>query len=500
MPSSGLTSTTTYRRYAQDGLCNTTPTVSIGEWSVEVKALPVIVCPSNIMINTSADGLGDCKGTASWTHPTLPNEACLPASLHLSLNGGTSVAVQPGATQTQALDVGVNTLQYHYLDSGNNSSQCSLQITVLDNETPVLTCPAETTLNLLGQPTLTLNLNMLGTATDNCAISSSMVSPNVVSIAQLGQSIPVMVTATDEAGITAVCSTMVRISGLPAGWATPPNSGTGSSSIEFNPATGVWNGTSTGFTTGSPYTQDRPMLAARQLCGNGSITVLVSGLQGVPSFAGIAMRESNAANAKKVQMMLNGTSNFLRREIRYVTGGQAFPSDVMNPSSRSWLRIERTGNVFRGYTSANGVNWWFVMQVVVPMNSCIDVGLVLINMQSNFAGNVTFEQVVVTGADSGPTISAPTTYLDREDEAILDAVVYPNPGTGIVHIDLLQYIGRPVELSVFDNQGRFISSRKLEKCSGETEIFDLMDKPSGVYTLRISTPGFPEITKLVVIR
>ena len=38
-PPAGLTSTTSYRRYANDGTCNTTPTVSTGTWTVTVYAL-----------------------------------------------------------------------------------------------------------------------------------------------------------------------------------------------------------------------------------------------------------------------------------------------------------------------------------------------------------------------------------------------------------------------------------------------------------------------------
>jgi hypothetical protein len=464
------------------------------------KSLPVIVCPSNMMINTSNDGLGDCMGTATWIHPDFPNDACLPAQLQMNVDGGALEVVLPGATRTQSLEVGVHTITYQYVDIGSNTAQCSFQITVLDDELPILNCQTDTTVNLNGQATLPLSLTLLGSVTDNCSLPTTTIFPNIITAAQLGQSIPVQVMASDQAGNIAVCNTVVRVNGLPAGWSTPPNGGPGLPSLTFNPASGVWNGSSTGFTAGSPYTNDSPMLASRTLCGNGTITVKVSGINGIPSFAGIAMRESAAPNAKKVQMMINGTSNFLRREVRYVTGGQAFPSDVMNPIFRSWLRIERLGSVFRGYTSANGVDWWFVMQVVVPMNSCIDIGLVLINMQPNFPGFVTFENVVVTGADAGPTISAPITYMDQEDESMLDAWVYPNPGTGLVNIDLSKYAGRPVDLAVYDNQGRFVLSRAIDNSSGATAIFDLSDKPSGVYTLRIFTPGFSEVTKRIIIR
>lgn len=39
-PPAGLTSTTSYRRYAKDNTCNTTPTVSTGTWTVTVQSIP----------------------------------------------------------------------------------------------------------------------------------------------------------------------------------------------------------------------------------------------------------------------------------------------------------------------------------------------------------------------------------------------------------------------------------------------------------------------------
>ncbi|WP_293891730.1 T9SS sorting signal type C domain-containing protein, partial [Flavobacterium sp.] len=41
LPPAGLTTTTSYRRYAKDGTCNTTPTVSLGTWTVTVDATTV---------------------------------------------------------------------------------------------------------------------------------------------------------------------------------------------------------------------------------------------------------------------------------------------------------------------------------------------------------------------------------------------------------------------------------------------------------------------------
>jgi hypothetical protein len=66
LPPAGLTTTTSYRRYAKDGICNTTPTVSTGTWVVtvnnidasveDVSANPTGSCPDFYDFNGNTEG------------------------------------------------------------------------------------------------------------------------------------------------------------------------------------------------------------------------------------------------------------------------------------------------------------------------------------------------------------------------------------------------------------------------------------------------------------
>ncbi|HRF38934.1 MAG TPA: hypothetical protein PK198_09095, partial [Saprospiraceae bacterium] len=67
---------------------------------------------------------------------------------------------------------------------------------------------------------------------------------------------------------------------------------------------------------------DATSFAQRTLCGNGSITAQVTSISGALGWAGLVMRESNAAGAKKAQLLTN-LSSLHRREFRTTTNGAA---------------------------------------------------------------------------------------------------------------------------------------------------------------------------------
>ena len=105
-PPSGLTATTSYRRYANDGTCNTTATVSTGTWTVTVydsftsgtiSSTGQSICsggtPTEIGSTTAASG-GDASITYSWRSSS--------DSYSAAIDGATSATYTPpsGLTAT----------------------------------------------------------------------------------------------------------------------------------------------------------------------------------------------------------------------------------------------------------------------------------------------------------------------------------------------------------------------------------------------------------------
>jgi hypothetical protein len=72
--------------------------------------------------------------------------------------------------------------------------------------------------------------------------------------------------------------------------------------VDFNTATGVWTVTSTNCFYGPNLSPaDSEAFAQRTLCGDGSITALVTGINPLASgWAGVVMRESTAPALKKL--------------------------------------------------------------------------------------------------------------------------------------------------------------------------------------------------------
>ena len=81
-PPAGLTATTSYRRYAKDGTCNTTPTVSTGTWTVTVN--PILNASVSIASNDADNTI--CSGT-SVTFTATPTNGGTTPSYQWKVNG-----------------------------------------------------------------------------------------------------------------------------------------------------------------------------------------------------------------------------------------------------------------------------------------------------------------------------------------------------------------------------------------------------------------------------
>ena len=165
---------------------------------------PQVNCPSNISVNTSA---GQCSALVSFADPTV-----------LSGSQGTITITRldnTGLNSGDAFPVGTTNIQWEINRSAgpySNSSFCSMNITVVDNENPVLSCPANLTLsNDPGQCGAVVNYTV-PTVTDNCAGATASLFNGPAS----GSTFPVGTTvvtyqAVDASGNTAQCTFTVTV-------------------------------------------------------------------------------------------------------------------------------------------------------------------------------------------------------------------------------------------------------------------------------------------------
>ncbi len=441
------------------------------------------------------------NGAATVNSPALATQPTPPAVM--SNCGETLTPSGPVVTNVPNTIVctGTRTYAWTYTDCEGNTAVWSFVYTIIDNTPPMVSCSNQT-VTFNGQEIITLNAGALATVTDNCGTPTITLNPTTVTCQQVGQQVPVTVTASDGIN-TATCTSMVTVAGLPCGWSQNPDgvNCTAGNSISFNAATGVYTATSTGCFYGPPYTADETSFAQRTLCGNGSITALVTGISGSAlGWAGVVMRENNAAGAKKAQLMTN-LSTHSRREFRTTTNGASQPQQFPS-QDRYWLRITRVGNQFTMFVSPNGVNWYPAGAQNIVMGNCIQMGLAATNYTANSTVTATFANVSFTG--SSGTLALPgggeAALAPHSSPLTPDFEVYPNPTGGELNVDLAQYVGRAVRLEVYSLEGKLLQFSELDEVQNTLERLDLKGLQNGMYLVKVKSAGLPDATKRIILQ
>ena len=150
---------------------------------------PTLTCPSNITVNNDA---GNCSAVVTYTTPT---------------NGCATVTQTAGLPSGSAFPVGTTTNTYQATNAFGTVT-CSFTVTVVDAENPVVTCPADITINTdAGQCTSTAAIGT-ATGTDNCGVPT--ITSNAPVSFPIGNT-TVIWTATDGVGNIDTCHQIVTV-------------------------------------------------------------------------------------------------------------------------------------------------------------------------------------------------------------------------------------------------------------------------------------------------
>lgn len=129
--------------------------------------------------------------------------------------------------------------------------------------------------------------------------------------------------------------------------------------------------------------------------------------------AGLLMRETLNAGAKRT---LVGVGDNVYRHSRFgyrtsVNGGTSWtPGNDFTPIP-IWFKLERTGNTFKAYQSADGQDWKLFATQTVSMHESYYVGLFACAATSSAqAITATFDEVSVTTAQPGERPALPTNF------------------------------------------------------------------------------------------
>jgi len=156
------------------------------------------------------------------------------------------------------------------------------------------------------------------------------------------------------------------------------------------------------------YASDSGHYLYRTLTGNGCITARVASLTPTALWAkaGIMIRENLSVGSKYAAALVTPYAG-LDYAWRTGTGGATSGSAlVAGPLAPYWLRLTRTGDVFSGEYSPDGVTWApFANKTTIAMPATVTIGLVICANNPGTLGTVTYTDVTVIGT---ATVTAPT--------------------------------------------------------------------------------------------
>jgi len=205
-----------------------------------------------------------------------------------------ATTTQTTVTSTVAPDVrltlnqGVTEVSYIVSDPGGNIDTCSFEIAVRDVTPPVAVCtPTTIFVDPSGLEPTTIIPTDIGGGSDNCGLDTVIVSPNVFSCDQYGESVEATLVVLDTGGNRDSCTTILSIAPLaPTPTASTSVCGGDTLRLNANPPTVAQPGqtiyTYQWFDPGGALisTQQNPVLPGVDESREGAYRVVIRGLTG----------------------------------------------------------------------------------------------------------------------------------------------------------------------------------------------------------------------------
>ena len=167
----------------------------------------------------------------------------------------------------------------------------------------------------------------------------------------------------------------------------------------FNPDTMTWVVAGGGADISAKADQFR--FASRDFPGDGTLIARVKSVQSTdPSAkAGVMFRDSTTTNSMYAYVFI--APSYAGFECRTNTGGTAFGGGYGPGNPPMWVKLNRSGNTFRGSISADGINWTQLGSAQsIPMSLPAKAGLAVTAHNDSALCTATFDHV-----SPGPPVS-----------------------------------------------------------------------------------------------
>ncbi len=130
------------------------------------------------------------------------------------------------------------------------------------------------------------------------------------------------------------------------------------------------------------------------MTGDGVIIARVASVSNTSSWAkaGVMIRETLDASSRQA-LMLVSYSKGLAFQRRAATGGTSVSTAGALVAAPYWVKLERIGNTFNAYASADGATWTLVGTDSIPMAPTVYVGLAVSSHVAGTLATATFDGV-----------------------------------------------------------------------------------------------------------
>ena len=235
--------------------------------------------------------------------------------------------------------------------------------------------------------------------------------------------------------------------------------------------------------------------------------------------AGLMVRETIAANAKNVALLVTPQGGGTRMQWRSTEGGNTSNHELSVRNAPLWLRILRSGNTFTGWQSDDGATWRDQHAVILPMNSAVQIGLAVTSHKNDTLNTATFQNVDLSALPSGTSswssfqnrwftasqiaevnVSSPTADANRDGHANLFSY-----GSGLSPLTSMSGISNPYPV-ILDSGGFLTITYPRLKNRLDFDFVvevssDLVTWNSGpVYTLETSVTPLDATREQVTVR
>ncbi len=390
-------------------------------------------------------------------------------------------------------------------DESGNSSSVTVSVTVADNTPPQITdCPADITLDpdvLLECSVIVPDYTSLVNAEDNCGIAS--IEQSIEAGAALAPGVYTMsLYVTDDCGLSNSCSFEISVNK----WLSIDLGGNVPGNAFYDEMIGSATVAGSGLNA-SNAALDKGHYLYFCACGDAEMISRVSSVQ-TGGRAGLMMRETLEPGSRKTSIVTPLSGNYLYQQNRTTANAAHVQVSLLRPSA-PWIRINRTGNSFRGYVSQDATGnpsepkaWILAFNQSMPVDDCYYVGFYTQGRSDNALSTGVFDYTSIwNGSEPPPSRGLPMALPGIDQSSVqFGMLAYPTVCSSDVTLSISTDATGAGQLRIFNTVGQLIGMETVLFSGSEDMLLSVSSWASGMYILSFEVDGRILATQKIIVQ